>query len=35
MTRQTLWVLLVVLLPFAAAIAGDEPRLEAFGGYSC
>jgi hypothetical protein len=34
MTRQTLWVLLVVLLPFAAAIARDEPRLEAFGGYS-
>lgn len=31
--RQALLVL-VVLLPFATAIARDEPRLEAFGGYS-
>jgi hypothetical protein len=33
MRRQALLVL-VVLLPFATAIARDEPQLEAFGGYS-
>ena len=33
MHRQILLVV-VVLLPFAVAVAHDEPRLEAFGGYS-
>jgi len=33
MHRQTL-LMLVMLVPFAVAVARDEPRLEAFGGYS-
>ena len=33
MDRKIL-LLAVVLIPLAAAVAGDEPRLEAFGGYS-
>ncbi len=32
--HRKILLLAVVLVPLAAAVAGDEPRLEAFGGYS-
>ncbi len=34
MHRQFVLVVLIMLVPFVAAVARDEPRLEAFGGYS-
>jgi len=32
--HRKILLLAVLLVPLAAAVAGDEPRLEAFGGYS-